>query len=160
VLDLYEDGRRGLWTESRVDNSLIRWVSSNFTNYIRPSSKFAHCIHTPSFPASNMPSLHHHRKLLAELWVGKRCSPYVEAWSTRFGVAPASQMDMAQHNSSLSPTARLDNAATSYTAPPRICLWFEGFMDDVEAWARCMSSLTQLVCTPAMPLIAWIWCQC
>jgi hypothetical protein len=30
---------------------------------------------------------------------------------------------------------------------------FKGFMVDVEVWAGCMSSLTQLVCTPATPLL-------
>jgi hypothetical protein len=31
---------------------------------------------------------------------------------------------------------------------------FKGFLVDVEAWAVCMSTLSQVVCTPAIPLIA------
>jgi hypothetical protein len=44
------------------------------------------------------------------------------------------------------------------TPPPRTRLhhymfvFFKGFMVGVKAWAGCMSSLTQLVCTPATPL--------
>jgi hypothetical protein len=50
----------------------------------------------------------------------------------------------------VSPTARQDNVAISYTAPRlRAFFRFKRFMDDFEAWAGCMSSLTQLVCTRA-----------
>jgi hypothetical protein len=37
---------------------------------------------------------------------------------------------------------------------------FRGVMGGAEAWARSMSSLTQEVCTPAIHLISWTWCQC
>jgi hypothetical protein len=50
------------------------------------------------------------------------------------------------------PAARLDNAATSYTAPPLHLFLFQGVY--VKAWAGCTSSLTQMVWTPATPLIA------
>jgi hypothetical protein len=52
-----------------------------------------------------------------------------------------------------SPAARLDNTATSYTAPLLHACLFEGVMVDVEALDGCMSSLDQLVCTPATPLV-------
>jgi hypothetical protein len=78
--------------------------------------------------------------------------------STYLGVAPAPrnyEHAVPQHNSSISPFRPdgqrchlLDVSTTTYF------FGFKGFIIDVKAWAACISSLTQLVCTPATPLIA------
>jgi hypothetical protein len=62
---------------------------------------------------------------------------------------------MAQHNTSISPyipTGHRRHLLHGFTTT--FFVYFKGFMVDVKAWACCTSSLTRLVCTPAMPLIA------
>jgi hypothetical protein len=65
-----------------------------------------------------------------------------------FAVAPAPRsigLPWPNTTALISPTAQLDSATTSYTAPPLHDLFYRGFMVDVEAWSGCMSSLNQLV---------------
>jgi hypothetical protein len=88
--------------------------------------------------------------------MGERCSACMEAWSTCFGVAPADQniaLPWPNTSAPFSPTARLEKTAASDTAPPLRIWLFQGVHGLGEAWAGCTSSLTQLVCTPATPLI-------
>jgi hypothetical protein len=65
--------------------------------------------------------------------------------TSRYGLA------IAHHNSSIFPY--------SLTGERRpllhhyMSLWFKGFKVGVDAGARCMSSLTQQVCTPASPQV-------
>jgi hypothetical protein len=141
-----------------LDNGLICLVLCNFTNLqFQALTKIG-----PLFPhselsntLSNMPSLHTPCTSHSSILGGERCSTGVEAWSTCFGVAPACRnMGLPWPNTiaPFPPAARLDNAAASYTAPPLLLFLFQGFMIDVKARAGCMSSLTQLVCTPATTL--------
>jgi hypothetical protein len=62
-------------------------------------------------------------RVCAVVWVEKRCSNCVEAWSTCFGVVLATRnmgllWPWPNTSAPFCPTARLDNAATSYTDPP------------------------------------------
>jgi hypothetical protein len=66
--------------------------------------------------------------------------------TSKYGLA------MTRHNGSLSPAARLQNATTQLKHCMHDC--FKGSLGGAEAWAGCMSSLTQLVFTPATPLFA------
>jgi hypothetical protein len=93
----------------------------------------------------------HHRQLIAEFWVGERCSACVEAWSTCLEWLPYLEvwgLPWPNTTPPFPPRAQLDNAATSYTPPPLHFVCFKGFMVDVKAWAGCICSLTQLVCKP------------
>jgi hypothetical protein len=62
---------------------------------------------------------------------------------------------MAQHNSSSFPYSPTRQRSYILHGSTTTCFFvcFKGFMV-VEAWAGCMSSLTQLECTRATPLIA------
>jgi hypothetical protein len=61
---------------------------------------------------------------------------------------------MNQNNSSVAHAPGLDNGSAYGMAQPIYLLYFMGNMRGAEAWARSMSSLAQVVCTPAMHLIA------
>jgi hypothetical protein len=96
----------------------------------------------------------HHRHLIAEFWVRTMfclCGVLVGSGSCtlKYGLA----IFGPNTTPPFPPTALLDITTTSYTAPPlHVC--FKGVMVDFKAWAGCMSSLTQLVCRLATPLIA------
>jgi hypothetical protein len=97
-----------------------------------------------------------HRQLIAEFWVGKRCSACVEAWSTCLELLPHLEIWGLPWPSTTPPFP----LHPDWTTPPPltrlhqyIFVCFKGFMVDVKAWDGCICSLTQLVCTPATPLI-------
>jgi hypothetical protein len=61
--------------------------------------------------------------------MGERYYTCVEAWSTSFGVAHAPRnmgLPWTITTAPIPPTARLHNAATSYTAPPLHVYLFPG----------------------------------
>jgi hypothetical protein len=64
-----------------------------------------------------------HRHPISEFLVGERCSTCVEAWRTCFGVAQSIGLPYPNTTPPFPPTARLDNADTSFTALPlHVCL--------------------------------------
>jgi hypothetical protein len=71
----------------------------------------------------------HRRQLIAEFWVGKRCSACVEAWCTCLEWLPHLEiwgLPWPNTTPPFPPKDRLDNAATSYTPPPLHFCLFQG----------------------------------
>jgi hypothetical protein len=90
---------------------------------------------------------------MAEFWVGERCSVCVEAWSTWLECLLHLEYGPTHHlHFPLQPDWTTPPPLTRQHHYMFVCL--NVFMLDVKAWAGCMSSLTQLVCTPATPLLA------
>jgi hypothetical protein len=95
----------------------------------------------------------HHRQLIAEFWVGERCSACVEAWSTCLEWLPHLEIwgwPLPNKTPPFPPTARLDNAAHYCTPPPLHFCLFQGVMVDVKAWAGCMCARMLPLCTEAL----------
>jgi hypothetical protein len=106
----------------------------------------------PTLGAFQHITCHHctrHRHLIAEIWVGKRCSTCVEAWRTLFAVAPALRK-MACHG----PTKQLPfPLQTDWTSQPPLkwlhhcmAVCFKGFMVGASA-----ADMAQHLVQPAAP---------
>jgi hypothetical protein len=79
-----------------------------------------------------------------------------KAWTTCYKVAtepPRLEALSPNAPAPLSHAARLEYAATHSMAHPLYFVCLMGFMGGVEAWTQDTSSLTQVVCTPAIHLI-------
>jgi hypothetical protein len=99
----------------------------------------------------------HHRQLIQNSGWG---NDVLLVW--KHGVHVGSGSRTLKYGACHGPTQHLHFALQpDWTTPPPltrlhhyIFVCFKGFMVDVKAWAGCICSLTQLVCTPATPLIA------
>jgi hypothetical protein len=98
----------------------------------------------------------HRRPLIAEFWVGERCSACVE-WSTCLECILHLEL-WSRHGPTQHPHFPLQPNWTTLPVLTRlhhyIFVCFKGFMIDAKAWAGFMRTLTQLVSTAATPPIA------
>jgi hypothetical protein len=121
-------------------------------------NKTAHSFHTRSFSARTCHRCTpHHRDRRSEFWSGERCSACVEAlsacleWLLHLEIWPCHGPTQHHLHFPLQPDWTTPPPLTRFHLYMFVC--FKGFMVDVKAWAGCMSSLTQLVCTPAAPMM-------
>jgi hypothetical protein len=101
-----------------------------------------------------------HQSLIAEFRVGEQLL-LVRMHGARLGVANKPQKLGSPWSNKPAPfptSAQLKNDAACYPRVTRINHYISvcliGVMSSAEAWAWSMSSLTQLVCTLATPVIA------